>query len=137
MYNKSCTNLVIRHQKSKASEISSARKDIWCICPENEAARYVNRTTNRVSKENWTHIRKILYYARVKDNTCLVTSITTAKRNDPTEQHEKNLHQFLDYMATYPNAVVIFHASDMILCDNTDASYLNQKQAFALQNIFS
>ena len=37
-----------------------------------------------------------------------------ATRSDPIEQDENNARRFLDYMATYPNAVVIFHASDMI-----------------------
>ena len=49
--------------------------------------------------------------------------------NDPTEQDEKNMHQFLDYIATNPNAVVIFHASDMILCADTDALYLTGPEA--------
>ena len=47
-----------------------------------------------------------------------------ATRNDPTEQDKKNVHQFLDYMATYLNVVVGFHTSDIILRTNTDASYL-------------
>ena len=42
------------------------------------------------------------------------------KKNDPTEKDDKNVHQFLDSMATYSNAVVIFHASEMILCADTD-----------------
>ena len=32
-------------------------------------------------------------------------------------------------MATYPNAVVIFHATDMILCADTGASYLTEPEA--------
>ena len=32
-------------------------------------------------------------------------------------------------MATYPNAVVRFHASDMILRSDTNASYLTEKKA--------
>ena len=48
---------------------------------------------------------------------------------EPTEQDKKNLNQVLDYMASRINAVVIFHASDMILCANTDASYLTESQA--------
>ena len=32
-------------------------------------------------------------------------------------------------MATYPNAVVRFHASDMILRADTDASYMNELEA--------
>ena len=57
---------------------------------------------------------------------CLVPLSTIAKRNDPTEQYEKNVHQCLDYMATYLNAVVRFHASDIILRAYMDASYLTE-----------
>ena len=32
-------------------------------------------------------------------------------------------------MATYPNATVRFHASDMILRDDTDASYMTKLEA--------
>ena len=49
--------------------------------------------------------------------------------NDSTEQDEKNVDQFFDYMETYPNAVVQFHASDMILRADTDTSYLNEPEA--------
>ena len=52
-----------------------------------------------------------------------------AKRNDPTEQNEKNLHNSLDYMAKNPSAVVIFHASNMILRADTDASYLTEPES--------
>ena len=44
-----------------------------------------------------------------------------ATRNYPKEQDEKNILQFLDCMATNPNAVVRFNASDMILRADTDA----------------
>ena len=44
--------------------------------------------------------------------------------NDPTEQDDKNIHQFLDYMATYPKAVVRFHALDIILSADTYALHL-------------
>ena len=46
----------------------------------------------------------------------------------PTEQDENNIHLFLDYMATYSNAVIRFHASGMILHD-THVSYLNKPQS--------
>ena len=35
----------------------------------------------------------------------------------------------MDYRATYPNAMVRFHASDMILRANTNASYLTRPEA--------
>lgn len=35
-------------------------------------------------------------------------------------------HQFLDYLATHPNAAIQYKASDMVLAFNTDASYLSE-----------
>ena len=67
-----------------------------------------------------TIIEKFFYYERGVYNTCLVPLSTMSTRSDSTEQDEKLLHPFLDYMARYPNAVVIFHASDMILRADTN-----------------
>ena len=50
-------------------------------------------------------------------------------RSDPTEQNDKNVHPFLDYIATYLNELVRFHALDMILRKDTNASYLTEPQA--------
>ena len=41
------------------------------------------------------------------------------------ERTLKRVHQFLDYMATHPNAVIRFHASDMMLNVHSDALYLS------------
>ena len=62
------------------------------------------------------------------DNTLLVPLRTISTKNEPIEQDEKNVHQFLDYMVTYPNAVVIFHTSDIIVRANTDASYITEPE---------
>ena len=35
-------------------------------------------------------------------------------------------HQLLDYLVTHPNTVIRYHASDMILDFDTDASYLSE-----------
>ena len=35
-------------------------------------------------------------------------------------------HQFLDYLATHPNAAIWYHASDTILAFDTDDSYLSE-----------
>ena len=37
--------------------------------------------------------------------------------------------QLLDYLATYPDAIVHFNASDMILKVHSDASYLSESDA--------
>ena len=49
--------------------------------------------------------------------------------NGPREQDEKNVHQFLDYMEAYPNSVVRFHASDMVLRADADVSYLDEPES--------
>ena len=74
-------------------------------------------------------IGEFLYYVRGVDNSCLVLLRIISTINDPAEQNEKDVHQFLDYMATTTNAVVIFHTSDMILRADTDALYLTGPEA--------
>jgi hypothetical protein len=43
----------------------------------------------------------------------------------PTENTMKRNSHFLDYMWTHPDAVIRYHASDMILNAHSDASYLS------------
>ena len=74
-------------------------------------------------------VGKLLYYSRGVNVTCLLKLRKMVTRNEPIEKYEKNVHQLLDYMATNPNALVIFHASDMILHADTDASYLTKPEA--------
>ncbi len=39
------------------------------------------------------------------------------------------VRQFLDYAATHPDAIITYHASDMILAGHSDASYLSESKA--------
>ena len=80
---------------------------------------------NQISK----FIGKFLYYVCGVDNTCLLLLIVMSPRIEPTKQDENNKNQFLDYIETHPDAVVWFHASDMILRADTDSSYLTKPQA--------
>ena len=41
-----------------------------------------------------------------------------------TQETMKTCDQLLDYAATYPNATIRYHASDMILITDSDAAYL-------------
>lgn len=67
----------------------------------------------------------MLYYARAVDPTMLpaLNEIST-QQSKPTADTIKKCNQLLDYAATYPNAVIRYHASDMILHVDTDAAYL-------------
>ena len=79
-----------------------------------------------------TEIRRIqaivgsfLYYARALDSTMLpaLNQIST-QQSKPTHQTNDDAAMLLDFAATYPNAKVRYHASDMILHVDTDAAYL-------------
>jgi hypothetical protein len=75
-------------------------------------------------------IGSILYYARTVNLTVLMALSTIAsKQSKGTEHTMTKTKQLLDYLATHPNAMVRFHASDMILNIHLDASYLLEANA--------
>ena len=45
------------------------------------------------------------------------------------KQHNEKIHHFLDYVATHPDAIVTYQASDMVLAGHSDASYLLNTKA--------
>ena len=49
-------------------------------------------------------------------------SAIAGQQSRPTKQTEQQVEQFLDYMATYPEAKIRYHASDMVLNVHSDAS---------------
>jgi hypothetical protein len=70
----------------------------------------------------------LLYYARAVDSTMLValSTIASAAKSAATAQA---ITQLLNYCATHPDAVVRYHASDMVLHVHSDASYLSEAHA--------
>jgi hypothetical protein len=72
----------------------------------------------------------LLYYARAVDPTLLVTVSSLARQQKaPTVKTMAAVNHLLDYCATHPNAVTRFHASDMVLHVESDASYLSETDA--------
>jgi len=71
-----------------------------------------------------------LYYSRVIDNTML-TAINriSAAQSAPTQATKQATSKLLDYAATYPDTILRFYASDMILYAESDAAYLVQPGA--------
>ena len=71
-----------------------------------------------------------LYYARAVDSAILMgLSDISSQQAAPTENTMKRINHFLDYMWTHPDAVIRYHASDMILNVHSDASYLSAPKA--------
>jgi hypothetical protein len=70
----------------------------------------------------------LLYYARAIDCTMLVAlgSLATSKTTKDTAQ---GITQLLNYAATHPDAILVYHASDMVLHLHSDASYQSETHA--------
>jgi hypothetical protein len=67
-----------------------------------------------------------LFYARAIDSSLLVTlSDLASQQTQGTQLTEQNMYHMLDYLATHPDTTVRYHASDMKLAIESDASYLS------------
>jgi hypothetical protein len=91
-------------------------------------------TSPRLDREKTKFIQEVtgvfLFYARAVDSTILVSlSALAAEQAAPTKRTLQKVHQFLDYAATHPEAVVTYKASNMILAIHLDASYLSEPKA--------
>jgi len=75
-------------------------------------------------------IGSLLYYARAVDPTLLPAINTIAMQQSiATEETMQAAHKLLDFVATYPNAAIIYNSSDMILHVHSDASFLSAPKA--------
>eukprot|EP00957_Ditylum_brightwellii_P058215 4414592-Ditylum_brightwellii.AAC.1 len=72
-----------------------------------------------------TIVGTFLYYGKTIDGTILPTinEISTDKAK-PTINTAKQSTMLMNYMATYPNAVLCFFSGDMQLHVDSDATYL-------------
>ena len=70
-------------------------------------------------------IGSLLYYRRAVDPTILVAlNELSTEQASPTTNTLQKIKQLLNYVATYPNTVLRFHANDMTLHVDSDAAYL-------------
>ena len=70
-------------------------------------------------------VGSLLYYSRATDSAILTAlNELSSQQAKPTENTKIAAHQLLDYVATHPDAIIRFHASDMILHIDSDAAYL-------------
>ena len=87
-----------------------------------------------LSKSNKKIVQEVigvlLHYARAIDLTMLPTLKTLPMQQAaPIQNKMKNLHQFLDYVATHPDAIATYNSSDMVLTVHSDAPYLSKSNA--------
>ena len=74
-----------------------------------------------------------LYYARALDPTMLsaLNEISRIQAR-PTKDTMAKAKWFLDYAATYPNAIIQYHASKIVLHIDSDTSYLVMPEALSV-----
>jgi hypothetical protein len=87
-----------------------------------------------LDKEKQRYIQAVvgtlLYYSRAVDPTMLVAlNAIATQQASPTEKTMERVRQLLDYAASQEEAVLTYHASDMILAVHSDAGYLNESKA--------
>jgi hypothetical protein len=68
-----------------------------------------------------------LFLGRAVDSTllCSISSITS-QSSKPTEDTIQQTLQLLNYLATQEDAVLSYHASNMVLAVHSDTSYLSK-----------
>ena len=77
-----------------------------------------------------TVLGTLLFYARAVDSTMLATiGALATQQAKGTEATMRALTQLLNYCATHPDAVIRYHASQMIIWIESDASYLTAPKA--------
>jgi hypothetical protein len=86
-------------------------------------------------------VGSLLYYARAVDATMLpAINEISGSQASPTQKTMSACRMLLDYAATYPLAILRYHASDMTLNTDTDAAYLvlpNARSRYASHYILS
>jgi hypothetical protein len=82
--------------------------------------------TNRIQLISGT----FLYYGRACD-PCILPALNeiASEQAKPATDTIPKTDMLMDYLHTYPNAVIRYHASDMILKITSDAAYLVQPKA--------
>jgi hypothetical protein len=73
---------------------------------------------------------KFLFLGRAVDSTLLCPiSAIASQSSKPTEDRMRQTLQLLDYLATQEDAVISYHASDIVLAVHSNASYLSKPKA--------
>ena len=71
-----------------------------------------------------------LYYDRTIDATMLhALRLLATQHAAPTKNTMTLVKQFLDYATTHPDAIIMYHASYMVLSAHSDTSYLSESKA--------
>eukprot|EP00957_Ditylum_brightwellii_P002057 157902-Ditylum_brightwellii.AAC.1 len=116
------------HPKPKKPQHSPHRRVKIKYGPEGQLVPKQD-SSPKVPKETIEYIQAamgiFLWYGRIVNLTLLpALNAISLQQATPTKETVKELDHFLDHIATYPNAAVRFHASNMILDIHSGAAYM-------------
>jgi hypothetical protein len=99
--------------------------DLWRQGPIRQSTHHATPSRSNRHSTRQAINGTLLYYARAVDPTMPpALNAISAQQSSPTALTIDKCNQLLDYAATYPNAVIRYHASQMVLHVDTDAAYL-------------
>jgi hypothetical protein len=80
-----------------------------------------------------------LYYVIAVDPTTMLVAIGSiaATQAKATQATLDAIVHFLNYAASHPDAVIFYHASNMILHNHSDGSYLSEPKARSQVKVLS
>ena len=89
---------------------------------EDDASTLLTAAKNKLVQE----VLGILLYCGCAIDSTMLTALGTIaiQQSDPTENTMQNVHRFLDYAATHPDAIITLHNSDMLLAGHINENYL-------------
>ena len=102
----------------------------WTKPVYGQKIQYANSdTSGKLDPKGTQRVQSIagtfLYYGRAQDPTILpALNEISNNQASPTVLTREACDHLLDYLYTHPDAIIRYHASDMILCIVSDAAYL-------------
>jgi hypothetical protein len=80
----------------------------------------------------------MLYYVRGIDATMLIAvDHISREQSHGTQDTMNKAIRLLEYAATFPDATIVYHPSDMILIGNVDGSYNSEPEARSRAALFA
>jgi len=117
-------------KKPQHSPFPVAPKKFGKAAQETEPDDAAPPATDKEKTEIQRVVGSILYYGRAVDITTLTALGTLgARQSKATKTTVAEMRHLLDYLATHPDAIIKYYASDMVLNIHSDASYLSERGA--------
>jgi hypothetical protein len=116
----------LQHAQCQSAPIQCGAKKQYAA-QESKAPLLDNKTKQFIQQV----CSKFLFIGRVVESTLLSCPISAiaSKSSKPTEDTMGQTLQLLDYLAMQEDAVISYHASNVVLAVHSNASYLNKPKA--------